>query len=84
MASGNPLPAGLADVVVEVLTGRTRHSLMPNVAEPEAIRLHGVVRSGVMAGLPGSLWWCQNNRDALWSTGVSSSSRNALRSRPPA
>ncbi len=50
VASGNPMLAGLADVVVEVLAGRTRHSLMPTVAEPEAIRLHGVVASSIQAG----------------------------------
>ncbi len=50
VASGNPMLAGLADVVVEVLAGRTRHSLMPAVAEPEAIRLHGVVASSIQAG----------------------------------
>src|SRR6478609_6736668 len=44
-----PLAAGLADVVVEVLAGRTRHDLMPNVAEPEAIRLHGIVASAVQS-----------------------------------
>jgi DNA-binding FadR family transcriptional regulator len=49
LASGNPMLAGLADVVVEVLAGRTRHSLMPNVAEPEAISLHGVVASSIQA-----------------------------------
>src|SRR6476661_3203453 len=49
LASGNPMLAGLADVVVEVLAGRTRHSLMPTVAEPEAIRLHGVVASCIQA-----------------------------------
>ena len=49
LASGNPMLAGLADVVVEVLAGRTRHSLMPTVAEPEAIRLHGVVASSIQA-----------------------------------
>ena len=49
LASGNPMLAGLADVVVEVLAGRTRHSLMPSVAEPEAIRLHGVVASSIQA-----------------------------------
>lgn len=48
-ASGNPMLAGLAEVVVEVLAGRTRHSLMPNVGEPEAIRLHGVVASSIQA-----------------------------------
>ena len=49
VASGNPMLAGLADVVVEVLAGRTRHRLMPSVAEPEAIRLHGVVASAVQS-----------------------------------
>lgn len=49
LASGNPMLAGLADVVVEVLAGRTRHSLMPSVAEPEAIRLHGVVASCIQS-----------------------------------
>jgi len=49
VASGNPMLAGLADVVVEVLAGRTRHDLMPNVAEPEAIRLHGIVASAVQS-----------------------------------
>jgi DNA-binding FadR family transcriptional regulator len=49
LASGNPMLAGLADVVVEVLAGRTRHSLMPTVAEPEAVRLHGVVASSIQA-----------------------------------
>ncbi len=49
VASGNPMLAGLADVVVEVLAGRTRHSLMPTVAEPEAIHLHGVVASSIQA-----------------------------------
>lgn len=49
IASGNPMLAGLADVVVEVLAGRTRHSLMPTVADPEAIRLHGVVASCIQA-----------------------------------
>ncbi len=49
LASGNPMLAGLAEVVVEVLAGRTRHSLMPSVAEPEAIHLHGVVASSIQA-----------------------------------
>ena len=48
-ASGNPLLRGMADIVVEVLAGRTRHALMPHVAEPEAIRLHGVVASSIQA-----------------------------------
>jgi DNA-binding FadR family transcriptional regulator len=49
LASGNPMLAGLAQVVVEVLAGRTRHALMPAVADPEAVHLHGVVASAVQA-----------------------------------
>ena len=47
LASGNPMLAGqhLDDHVGQA--GRTRHSLMPTVAEPEAIRLHGVVASSI-------------------------------------
>ena len=51
-ASGNPMLAGLSEVVAEVLAGRTRHALMPRVAEPEAVRLHGVVAAGIQAGDP--------------------------------
>lgn len=49
-ASGNPMLRGLGDVVVAVLIGRTEHALMPRVAEPEAVRLHGVVASSIQAG----------------------------------
>jgi DNA-binding FadR family transcriptional regulator len=49
-ASGNPMLNGLGDVVVAVLEGRTAHALMPRVAEPEAVRLHGVVASSIQAG----------------------------------
>ena len=49
-ASGNPMLRAMADIVVEILEGRTRHALMPHVAEPEAIRLHGVVASAVQGG----------------------------------
>jgi len=52
LASGNPMLAGLAEVVAEVLAGRTRHALMPHVAEPEAVRLHGVVASCIQGGDP--------------------------------
>ncbi|KAA0022593.1 FadR/GntR family transcriptional regulator [Antrihabitans cavernicola] len=48
-ASGNPLLRGMSEIVIEVLAGRTRHSLMPHVAEPEAIRLHGVVASAIQS-----------------------------------
>ena len=46
-AAGNPMLAGLTEVVIEVLSGRTRHALMPVVADPEALRLHGVVAAAV-------------------------------------
>lgn len=49
-SSGNPLLAGLADVVGEVLRGRTRHSLMPAEANPEALRLHQEVAARIAAG----------------------------------
>lgn len=51
-ASGNLLLCGLAGIVVEVLEGRTRHSLMPHVANPEAVRLHGVVAMSIQARDP--------------------------------
>ncbi|TQC45137.1 FadR family transcriptional regulator [Rhodococcus sp. WS4] len=51
-ASGNPLLRAMSQIVVEVLEGRTRHSLMPHVAETEAIRLHGVVASSIQMGDP--------------------------------
>lgn len=49
-SSGNPLLAGLADVVGEVLRGRTHHALMPNEANPEALRLHQDVAARIAAG----------------------------------
>ena len=33
-----------------MLAGRTRHALMPQVAEPEALRLHQVVAAAVRSG----------------------------------
>jgi DNA-binding FadR family transcriptional regulator len=49
-ASGNPMYAGLTTVVTAVLSGRTRHALMPQVAEPEALRLHQVVAGAISSG----------------------------------
>lgn len=49
-ASGNPLLRSMSDIVVEVLAGRTRHALMPHRADPNAIRLHGVVASSIQIG----------------------------------
>lgn len=48
-ASGNDMFASLADVVAEVLAGRTEHHLMPARPEPAAIRLHGDVAEAVSA-----------------------------------
>jgi DNA-binding FadR family transcriptional regulator len=49
-ASGNVMFAGLADVVEEVLRGRTDHHLMPPEPKPEARRLHLMVAQAVAAG----------------------------------
>jgi DNA-binding FadR family transcriptional regulator len=49
-AAGNPMLAWLTDAVVAVLEGRTLHALMPRIADPEALRLHGVVASAVQSG----------------------------------
>lgn len=49
-ASGNEMFAALADVVAEVLTGRTRHGLMPDTPNPTAIRLHADVAQAVQMG----------------------------------
>ena len=51
-ASGNEMFAGLASVVGEVLTGRTKHALMPARPEPAAVRLHGEVAEAVAAHDP--------------------------------
>ncbi len=49
-ASANPMLAGLGTVVVAVLEGRTEHSLMPSVADADALRLHGAVAAAVQSG----------------------------------
>ncbi|MGC0366117.1 DNA-binding FadR family transcriptional regulator [Rhodococcus sp. 27YEA15] len=51
-ASGNPMLRAMSQIVVEILAGRTRHSLMPHEADPDAVHLHGVVASAVQAGDP--------------------------------
>jgi DNA-binding FadR family transcriptional regulator len=48
-ASGNEMFGALADVVAEVLTGRTTHGLMPRTPDPAAIRLHADVAQAVQA-----------------------------------
>jgi DNA-binding FadR family transcriptional regulator len=49
-ASGNRLLAQLAELVGEVLSGRTRHALMPREAAAEAVLLHRTVAQGVADG----------------------------------
>lgn len=49
-ASGNPGFRALSRAVVEALSGRTVHALMPHTANPEAIRLHEEVAAAVRAG----------------------------------
>lgn len=49
-ASGNPVFAALSSAVAEALNGRTAHSLMPDTANPEAIRLHEEVAAAVRRG----------------------------------
>lgn len=49
-STGNEMLAALADVVAEVLAGRTRHGLMPATPEPTAIRLHADVAQAVQSG----------------------------------
>ncbi len=46
-ASGNEMLRALADVVTEVLAGRTHHGLMPADPNPEAIALHDEVARAV-------------------------------------
>ena len=49
VASGNPMFAQLAEVVAEVLTGRTSHGLMPAEPRPEAVALHLAVATAIDA-----------------------------------
>jgi len=52
-AAGNPMLAGLCEVITEGLADRrARCDLIPVEADPEAVRLHGVVASAVQAGDP--------------------------------
>ena len=46
-ASGNVMLASLGSIVVAVLEGRTHHSLMPAVADAEALQLHAEVAAAV-------------------------------------
>lgn len=49
-ASGNEMLQAMADVVGEVLAGRTHHGLMPAQPNPEAIELHDAVARAVRQG----------------------------------
>lgn len=49
-ASGNEMLAALAEVVAEVLRGRTHHHLMPTHPKDEAVDLHDRVARAVRAG----------------------------------
>lgn len=51
-ASGNRMFAALAEVVEEVLRGRTQHRLMPPEPKPEARRLHTMVAQAIADGEP--------------------------------
>ncbi|WP_051386493.1 FadR/GntR family transcriptional regulator [Actinokineospora inagensis] len=51
-ASGNDMFTQLGDVVATVLRGRTHHHLMPEVPNPEAVRLHIEVAEAITAGDP--------------------------------
>jgi DNA-binding FadR family transcriptional regulator len=51
-ASGNEMFGALDAIVAEVLSGRTRHGLMPATPEAAAIRLHADVAEAVQAGDP--------------------------------
>lgn len=42
--------ASLSGVVVAVLEGRTKYALMPQVADPDAVRLHGDVAVAIQNG----------------------------------
>jgi DNA-binding FadR family transcriptional regulator len=46
-ASGNEMLRALADVVEEVLRGRTHHGMMPDRPKPEAIALHDEVARAI-------------------------------------
>ncbi|WP_159940780.1 MULTISPECIES: FadR/GntR family transcriptional regulator [unclassified Nocardiopsis] len=50
--SGNEMFLGLAQVVSEVLVGRTSYHLMPRNPRPEALRLHKTVAQAIRDGLP--------------------------------
>jgi DNA-binding FadR family transcriptional regulator len=46
-ASGNEMLQAMAEVVTQVLAGRTHHGLMPSSPNPQAIALHEAVAQAV-------------------------------------
>ncbi len=51
-ASNNEMLQAMADVVAEVLAGRTHHGLMPAKPNPQAIDLHDAVARAIRHGDP--------------------------------
>ena len=66
-ASGNAMFAALGDVIASVLSGRTRHELMPRKADEKALRLHGdiaaLVRRGDAEGARHAMEWIVDESD---------------------
>ena len=60
-ASGNAMFSALGDVIASVLSGRTRHELMPRKADEKALRLHGdvaaLIRRGDAEGARHAMEW---------------------------
>ncbi len=66
-ASGNAMFAALGDVIASVLSGRTRHELMPRKADEKALRLHGdvaaLIRRGDAGGARHAMDWIVDESD---------------------
>ena len=66
-ASGNAMFAALGDVIASVLSGRTRHELMPKRADEKALRLHGdvaaLIRRGDAEGARHAMDWIVDESD---------------------
>ena len=66
-ASGNTMFAALGDVIASVLSGRTRHELMPRKADEKALRLHGdvaaLIRRGDAEGARHAMEWIVDESD---------------------
>ncbi len=66
-ASGNAMFAALGDVIASVLSGRTRHELMPRKADEKALRLHGdvaaLIRRGDAEGARHAMEWIVDESD---------------------